>query len=247
MIVLVTAVLMLAIARARRLLVSAVAEEAAAKDLARFFAPEIADRIRQAEAPLSAGEGEAREAAILAADIRGFTTLAATLSPDALIQLLAEYQARVVPVIQAAGGAVDKFLGDGILASFGCARTSPRYAAEALAAVDALLAAVASWNEERRDRGLPTIEVNCAVASGRVIFGAVGDASRLEYTVIGDPVNLAAKLEKQNKSEAARALCDERTWRLALDQGWAPRRACEHRKARAVDGVPETLDLVVLA
>jgi adenylate cyclase len=247
MICLVTAILAIAIIRGRRLLVSSVADSIAARDLSRFFAPEIAERIRQAEQPLTAGEGEAREAAILSVDIRGFTPLATELAPAALMQLLADYQARLVPVIQAQGGSIDKFLGDGILASFGCARPSPTYAADALAAVDSLMEALDRWNEERRAAGERPIEVNCAVSSGRVIFGAVGDATRLEYTVIGDPVNLAAKLGKQNKEEGARALCDAGTWGLALRQGYAPGRQREHRVRRHVGGVKEPVDLVVLA
>lgn len=247
MIVLVTAILAVAIVRARRLLVSSVVDSIAARDLSRFFPPEVAERIRQAERPLMAGEGEARAAAILSVDVRGFTPLSTELAPDALMQLLAEYQARVVPVIRARGGSIDKFLGDGILASFGCVRPSRTYAADALAAVEVLVAAVDRWNEERGAAGERPIRVNCAVSSGRVIFGAVGDDSRLEYTVIGDPVNLSAKLEKHNKEEGARALCDAATWELALRQGYVPPRQCEHRPGRIVSGVRDPLNLVVLA
>jgi adenylate cyclase len=247
MICLVTAVLVIAIARARHLLVQSVIDSTAARDLSRFFAPEVAQRIRQAEEPLMAGEGEARDAAILSVDIRGFTALSTDLAPAALIQLLAEYQARVVPAIQARGGSIDKFLGDGILASFGCTRSSQSYAADALGAVDALIDAADRWNHERQAMGARTIDVNCAVASGRVIFGAVGDASRLEYTVVGDVVNLSAKLEKRNKVERTRALCDLATWELALRQGYVPRQRREPRLGRQVDGVAEPIDLVPLA
>lgn len=246
-IVLVTAVLAVAIARERRLLVRAVVESAAWRDLSRFFAPEIAAHIRGAEMPLTAGTGEVREAAILMADIRGFARLNNTLEPNALIGLLAEYQARLVPVIVNCAGSIDKFLGDGIMVTFGCTHRSTRYATEALEAVDALTAEVDRWAAERQRAGQPPIQVNCAVTTGRVVFGAVGDASRLEYTVIGDPVNMAAKIEKQNKVEATRALCPVETYELACAQGYTRRVPPEKRLDRIIAGIDGLLDLVVLA
>jgi adenylate cyclase len=89
--------------------------------------------------------------------------------------------------------------------------------------------------------------VGAAIATGPVMFGAIGDESRLEYTVIGDPVNLAAKLEKHTKVERVRALCPIDCWRLALAQGYAPRSSPEPRPRSRVDGVDAPLDLVVLA
>ena len=242
----VTAVLGLAIARARRLLVRAAVDGAAARDLARFFDPTVAQRIRAAAQPLRAGEGEARDAAILFLDIRGFTRLGATLAPSALMALLTEYHARLVPLIQQHGGTIDKFLGDGILATFGAAERSDRYAADALAAVDAVMAEAARWHAERAKAGETPLAINAGVAVGRIVFGAVGDERRLEYTVIGDIVNLAAKFEKHNKLEGTRALATVETLERAVVQGYRAPHRPERRAQRLVGGLPEPIDLVVI-
>lgn len=243
-ILVVTAIIAFAIYRARRLLVRSVVDEAAARDLSRFFAPEIADRIKGSEHEIRAGEGELRDAAILVTDIRGFTPYSTTVPPGEVIQLLTEYQARIVPLIQRHGGSVDKFLGDGILATFGVALPSETYAADALAAAAAVIAEGDAWAAERRRAGQPPLLVNASVATGRVVFGAVGDASRLEFTVIGDAVNLAAKLDKHSKAEKCRGLTTRTSFELASSQGYAPAAVPEILSARAVEGVPEPVDLV---
>jgi len=242
----VTAVLALAIQRARRLMVRAIVEQTAARELRRFFAPEAARHISSAEGAISAGEGEARGAAILYTDMRGFTALARTMPASEALALLAEYQARLVPVIQANGGNVDKFLGDGILATFGAALPTETYTADALRAVDALIGEIADWRERRLAAGPPAPAVGLAVATGRVLFGAVGDESRLEYTVIGDPVNLAAKLKKHTKTERASGLASRAAVEAALRQGYMPPvdQAC--LAARRIEGLLEPVDLVVL-
>ncbi len=241
------AVLAIAIARARRLLVRAAVDGAAARDLARFFDPEVAQRIRGAEEPLKAGEGEARDAAILFLGIRDFTRLDTELAPSALMALLTEYHARLVPLIQQHGGGIDKFLGDGILATFGAAPRSARYAADALEAVDAVMVEAANWRAERERRGEPPLAIHAGLAVGRIVFGAVGNERRLEYTVIGDAVNLAAKLEKHNKLEGTRALATAETCRRAAEQGRRGPRPPELRPARPASGLAQPPDLAVLA
>lgn len=245
-ILVVTAILAVAQMRARRMLVRAVAEGQAAADLSRFFDSGLASQIRSAESQIAAGEGLAREGAVLFIDIRGFSALSEHYEPSALIQLLAEYQARVVPVIRAHGGMIDKFLGDGVMATFGVARDSESYAADALRTAEATLAAIDAWNQERRRQGLEPLTVNAAVAAGRVVFGAVGDASRLEYTVIGSAVNLAAKLEKHAKHERVRILASAEAYRTACRQGFAAQAPVEERPGRNVAGLDEPINLVAL-
>ena len=242
----VTAILAFALARARRLLIQSATEHLAVSDLSRFFAPEIARQITSAEHGVQPGQGEVREAAILNLDIRGFTPLAHGMPADDVMALLAEYQARMVPVIQRHGGSIDKFMGDGIMATFGAAMETESYAADALDAVRGLLEASDAWNVERETAGKSPLRVGVGVAVGAVVFGAVGDATRLEYTVIGDAVNLAAKLEKHTKVEGRRALTTADALARALAQGYAAPAGLETRAARTVEGVDTPLDLVVM-
>jgi adenylate cyclase len=243
----VTLILAIALLRARKLLFRAVADQLAAAELSRFFAPEVAGRIRTTDMALEPGQAELRDAAILMADLRGFTPLSHRLAPREVMALLSEYQSRVVAAVREHGGSIDKFMGDGVLASFGATEPSRSFAADALRAVDALLEATAAWAEERLAAGLPTAAVGAAVATGEVMFGTIGDRTRLDYTVIGDPVNLAAKLEKHTKEEQARALCTAEAYQLALAQRYLPRIPAETRSGRRIAGVHTALDLVVLA
>ncbi|MGF1624022.1 MAG: adenylate/guanylate cyclase domain-containing protein [Alphaproteobacteria bacterium] len=245
-ILVVTAILVVAQVRARRLMVQAVAEGQAAADLSRFFDRGVASRIRSAETEIVAGEGKARDGAVMFVDIRGFTSFADRCDPTTLIRLLADYQALVVRAIQAHGGMIDKFLGDGVMATFGIASDRGGYAADALRAAEATLAAIDDWNAERRLQGQPPLTVNAAVAAGRVIFGAVGDVTRLEYTVIGGAVNLAAKLEKHAKRERVRVLVTADAYTIACRQGYAPAGPVEMRRQRRVEGIAQPVDLVAL-
>jgi adenylate cyclase len=148
-ILIVTAILALALLRARKLLIRATTEQMAASELSRFFAPEVAGRIREMEAAIEPGQAEARDAAILMIDLRGFTPLSHRLAPRAVMELLSAYQSRMVAEIDRHGGSVDKFLGDGILASFGATRPSASYAADGLRAVESLIEAARPWSPAR--------------------------------------------------------------------------------------------------
>jgi adenylate cyclase len=246
-ILVVTTILALAVRQARIRLVEAVTGRQASENLSRFFAPEIASQISRDGHQLIAGAGQACEAAILNLDVRGFTKLASTASPQEVMGVLADYQRQMVPIIQRHGGSIDKFLGDGIMATFGATRAQEDYAARALGALEECMQAAASWVEVQERQGRPPLRVNGAVASGRIIAGAVGDETRLEYTVIGDAVNLSAKLEKQNKVIGCRALVLNETYDAALAQGYRPQ--AEHRRMAqvAVIGVALPVDLVAVA
>lgn len=245
-ILLVTAVLAVGSARARRLLHQAVAEEQAAARLSRFFAPEIAETIVASESALALGRGRQTEAAAMFIDLRGFTSLASKLPPSELIALLGEYQGLVVPIVNQHHGSVITYLGDGIMVSFGATRRSATYAADALRAAEALLELLGDWARRRAAAGKPAPGIGIGIESGVVTCGAIGDARRLEYAVIGDPVNRAAKLQNHTKVESVRALATVQTLRRAITQGYTPTPAMRTLRARAVAGIGEAADLAVI-
>lgn len=246
-ILMVTAILALSLVRARKLLISSVAEAVAAGDFSRFFAPEVAEQIRRVELDPTTGQGVRRDAAVLSTDLRGFTQLSSSLPPQELIALLGEYHARIVPVIQRHHGSIDKYLGDGILASFGAVVSNKRSAADLCRAMEELAIDAQHWQQERESRGLPAPAVAIAGAAGEVVFGITGHETRLEYTVIGDVVNLVTRLEKHTKREAVWALTTRQSLALAVAQGFRPGQSTRDLPARLVDGVDGPVDLVALA
>jgi len=242
----VTGVLAVAIVRARRLLILSATEANAASELSRFFAPEVAGEIRRADMGFRPGDAVTREAAVMILDLRGFTKLAARQAPGATMALLGDYQRRMVPVIQSHGGSIDKYLGDGILASFGAVQPSGTYAADAMRALRGVLDAAREWNAARMVAGEGPLGVGAAVATGPVLFGVTGDESRLEFTVIGDTVNLAAKLEKHCKVAARNALTTASALSLARTQGFAGS-GFDPLPDQEVAGVAEAIDLAAPA
>lgn len=246
-IILVTVVLAIAVARSRALLVRALAEHTAVDTLSRFLEPDVAESLRTAADIPQIGQGVERDATVLFIDLRGFSALAAKMAPREIISLLGEYQRLVVPLVHSCGGSIITFLGDGIMITFGAVRSSPSHAADALRCTDLLLIGVADWNASRRDAGLPEIGVGIGIETGSVVCGPIGDEQRLEYAVIGDTVNRAAKLQNHTKAEGVIAVASAASYRRALEQGYSDSQATQTRPARQVEGIAEPIDLVVLS
>jgi adenylate cyclase len=130
--------------------------------------------------------------------------------------------------------------------TFGAVRSSTSYAADALRCTDLLLSGVLDWNASRRDAGIPEIGVGIGIETGSVVCGPIGDEQRLEYAVIGDTVNRAAKLQNHTKAEGVTALASAATYRRALEQGYSDSQVRQTRAARRVEGIVTPIDLVVL-
>jgi adenylate cyclase len=245
-ILLVTLVLTLTLQRARRQLVAAATDRTAREDLSRFFDPRVASAIAAGAQIPAPGQGGRRQAAILVTDLRGFTAFAARESPENVLSLLIAYQGVVSAAIQAHGGAIDKFMGDGILATFGCTLPCDKPAADALRAAMAVCDASARFVAERKAAGLPVLPVGVALTRGDVLFGTVGDGERLEVTVIGEAVNRAVKLEGHNKILRSRLVVDMDCLVAAREQGAAAPPGLDAAPGQEVRGLGERIDLAFL-
>src|SRR5919112_1773042 len=159
----------------------------------RYFAPNIAAEIAQQDAVVPLG-GERRPITILFSDIRGFTAMAETMGPDAIARLLTEYFSEMVEIIFEHGGTLDKFVGDAIMALWGAPIAHADDADRALRAAVAMQQSIARLNEQWVSAGRPEIGVGIGINHGDVFAGNIGSHRRLEYTVIGDAVNVANRL-----------------------------------------------------
>jgi len=191
-----TAVLAAAVWRSRALLFRHTRAEIARADLARYVAPDVADAIM--DDPTTAesfGTPANRNVAVLFADVVGFTSLSEHMAPDRVVRLLKSLHERGSGVVFAHGGSLDKYLGDGFLATFGGIRGQPDAAARALRCALALQEETARWNAKRQARGHVPVRLSVGVHYGPVVVGNIGSAQRLEFTVVGDTVNIASRLE----------------------------------------------------
>jgi adenylate cyclase len=162
-------------------------------NLLRQFSPKIAERLLQERGRLRLGGWQADPVTILVSDVRGFTALSAELEPGDVVQMLNDMFGACIPIIFSYDGTVDKYVGDAILAVFGSPEPDDEQWAKAVSAGLAMQQAIGELGDTWRRRGLPVGEVGIGIHSGGVVHGFIGSPERMEYTVIGDTVNRAAR------------------------------------------------------
>ena len=177
--------------------------------MARYMTKEVADRL------LETGEealgGQSQIATVLFSDIRSFTTISEELGPRETVSMLNDYFTDMIEVIFSHRGILDKYIGDAIMALFGAPFPSAEDADNAITVANEMVRVLRHFNDKRRDAGKLSLDIGIGISTGELVAGNIGSPKRMDYTVIGDTVNLAARLEGATKYYGVKVLFSEFT------------------------------------
>lgn len=177
------------------------------ENLARYFPPDLVDELAGTDDPFSTARE--RNVAVMFADIIGFTKFSATTPADEVFELLRTFHDRMAACVFANNGVVDKYLGDGLMATFGSPESTGRDASNALAAAFSMQKNVKELNEERESQGKAPVSIAIGIHYGSVLLGNIGNQDRLEYATVGDTVNVASRLETLARPLSAKIVISE--------------------------------------
>ena len=192
------------LARAFNVMVGGLQEKEHIKDtFGRFVSPDVAEAVLNDRVPLA---GERLEVSILFQDIRGFSALSESLDPATLLQVLNQFFTEAVAAVEAEDGMVKQFTGDGVMALFGAPRPYADHPQRAVRAALGLVARLTHLNAQLRNQGMPPLRIGVGIHAGEVVAGLIGPDKRVEYGVVGEPVNLASRVEELTKEFGATIL-----------------------------------------
>ncbi|MBP9023077.1 MAG: HAMP domain-containing protein [Spirochaetes bacterium] len=180
----------------------------------KFVNKEIADMILKNELKLG---GERKTAAVFFSDIRSFTAISENLQPEEVVDFLNEYMSLMVECVNQTNGVVDKFIGDAIMAVWGTPISRGNDTANAVESALMMREALVKFNKGRGSAKRPVINIGCGINTGPVLAGQIGSHERMEYTVIGDTVNLASRIESLNKPFCTDILISSDSYNLVKD------------------------------
>ncbi|MEM7044092.1 MAG: adenylate/guanylate cyclase domain-containing protein [Pseudomonadota bacterium] len=169
-------------------------------NLARYFSPNVVEQLSHNDEPLK--QVQTHDVAVMFVDIVGFTRYASARRPEEVIATLRDFHGRMEAEVFRNGGTLDKYLGDGLMATFGTPVAGPNDARNALVAARAMLRSVDTWNAERRAHGQEEVRASIGLDFGPVVLGDIG-ANRLEFAVIGNTVNMASRIEAMTRTLGA--------------------------------------------
>ncbi|MDB9528566.1 GAF domain-containing protein [Oscillatoria sp. CS-180] len=187
--------------------------------LYRYMTPGVAERV------MALGEdmlmrGERREVTVLFSDIRGYTTLTENLEADKVVEMLNAYFETMVEAVFTFEGTLDKFIGDAIMAVYGAPLPLQNHAWAAVQSALDMRQRLVTFNEERVAQSQPKVRIGIGISSGEVVSGNIGSQRKMEYTVIGDGVNLSSRLEGVTKQYGCDIVLSEHTYELCKDKIW---------------------------
>ncbi len=205
-------------------------------NLARHFPPNLVEQLAGSDQPFA--EVRAQQVVVMFVDIVGFTSLAETSPPDVVVAMLRKFHRLVEEAVFEHGGTLDKYLGDGVMVTFGTPKAGDGDAANALACVDTLINRMKDWNLERNNRAESTIKASIGLHYGPVILGDIGTERRLEYAVLGDTVNVASRLEEMTRIFECQCLVSDAVIEAAGGSG-----ATQKLQLHQYERIPETQQL----
>jgi adenylate cyclase len=161
--------------------------------------------------------GEKKNLTVLFTDIRGFTSLTENMAPEKMVALMNVFFSKMTDIVLTNGGLIDKYIGDGVMAIFGAPIPQSDHPARACNTALVMLAAVEQFRSEAEKQGFPPVEIGVGINSGPMVLGNMGSEKKFNYTVMGDNVNIASRIEKLNKQFGTRIIVSENTYQEVKD------------------------------